>query len=341
MANIQELLKKLDPKNSVHKKIIESLNQTTDLYSKLINDTVNKKSTPDSIERIVGSIDENINFNNSMISGKDRRGNISRANVFKLNAVVSATRLASNIEDFTRIEIIPVNSKSESAQKAIFVARNIDGVLESSINSIMSLSTSSDTTEAIAALEAKGKFEKTVKEGLDKLHGDVTKQLENGVGTRYQLLIYNRDKAREQFDKITKELEGDKSIEEISESLKISIPGIKSVENDVRASIDKKKIETNIEKVKKALKAKDSYKKIATDLGVNLNRLSNYCRQNGLLEYNEKKFINDNLEKVEKLLSEGKTFTEIATELSVNETRLVSIARNNKLSEKKEEVKAS
>jgi DNA-binding CsgD family transcriptional regulator len=337
MADIQTIQSKFDPKNEKHSKILNSLEKTLSLYEKLINEVDSAKTNemPNSVDRILTEIDANTEFNIEMIRTKDRRGQLPVANQFKINAVVSAIKVASTIEDFTRIEIVPINSKSESAQKALFVARNIDGVLESSIANIVSSATFSDITLAIKALEAKGDFEGKIVKSLDALYKDVSTQLDNGIGTRYQLLTYNRDKAREQLSTIIKLLEAGKTIEEISTELNISVPGIKSIENEAKAEIDKKIIEAKKAEIKKDIDAKKTYKEIAEKLGVDANRLTAYCKINNLIEYNEKSYIKDNLSKIEELLNAGKSFEEIANTLNVNQARLKSIAENNKLNEVK------
>lgn len=337
MANLETIKNKFNPKNENHSKILSSLEKTLDLFEKLIKETDASKSKelPNSVERLLAAIDVNVDFNMEMLREKDRRGELPRANLFKINAVVSATKVATNIEDFTRIEIVPVNSKSESALKAIFIARNIDGVLESSIAKIVNSATASNIQEAMVALQEKGNFETSIVEGLDKLHKDVTAQLEKGIGTRFQLVAFNREKAKEKINEIIKAIEAGKTVEEISTQLNISVPGIKSVENDVKAEIDKKIIESKKAEIKKAIDGKKTYKEIAEQIGVNTNRLATYCKLNNLAEFNEKIFIKDNLAKIEESLKAGKSFEEIAKTLDVNQARLEAIAKNNDLSEVK------
>ncbi len=247
------------------------------------------------------------------------------ADGFNVRTIAGLVNTLKYADPFTRVINVPLTSSSELVQKAAFIARNIDGVVLSIQNETDRLRSGGDFESAINAMQEQKSLTESIVKSIETLNKLINQQLEKGVGTRFQLRQYNKEKAENSIEKIAELLKAKKTNAEIAETLKIDLNALK----EVKGESEKIVIRESLDAIKKQVDSRKTFADIAVEMNVDVNRLRSIAAENEIKEFNEKDFIVASLSEIGKLLAAGKTFADIATELNVNVSRLESISKRN------------
>jgi len=238
----------------------------------------NKQTTRE--ERYQQKIDDATAIKTALISSINSYDLNKSEDRHALNSLNRAYNTIKYADDFTRIMNIPVTSESKIAEKMIYVAENIDGVILKIQEKLEEKMKMNDIDDMITEAKSLKEINKSIEEATGTLSGIINAQLKNGNGTNRQIAFYRNETAKNNVDIIAKMLKDGKTKEDVYTHFSIDERAYNSVKKDVRNKL----FELSKTEIEKNLKAGKTFQDIASELKVDKNALISFCKNHELAE---------------------------------------------------------